>query len=280
MKTNIALASFIICLLLGGDAMAKTNDALLIESRNNTVKIVALEINSVGTGFFLDPLHVITCFHVISSIKAVSPTEVQWQIPKTINVILSNGESIPATCVSIPTQQDISPLNGDFAILKLSRKPTLAALGLPLYKAKQILEVGADIVFSGYPLGAPTMLTHKGAVSGVTIDQNIICIQAPINKGNSGGALLNINGEVIGIISNREEGISQGLNGVAQKLTDLEEGRSGIKLNVSMGGVNTLGVTRELITTIDMYISTGIGYARSIKSLQEYIEKHPKLLNE
>jgi S1-C subfamily serine protease len=280
LKKNIVFASLIIGLLLSGVALAKTNDGLLLESRKNTVKIVAPEINSAGTGFFLDPLHVITCFHVISSIKAVSPTEVQWQIPKIINVTLSNGESIPATCVSIPTQQDSSALNGDFAILKLSRKPKLASLGLPLHKGKQISEVGADVIFSGYPLGAPTMLTHRGSVSGVTEDQKLICIQAPINKGNSGGALLNVNGEVIGIISSREGGISEGLDGVAKRIADLEEGRSGIKITATIGGVNTLAVTKELISTIDRYISTGIGYARSIKSLQEYIEKHPKLLNE
>lgn len=275
-STSLSLISI---LLLIGVAFAKANNTLILESRKNTVKIEAPDVKSIGTGFFVDALHVVTCFHVVSTID-VTPPNVRFQISQTINVVLSDGESIPATCISIPTQQDASPIIFDFAILKLSRKPKLESIGLPIFKGTQISAIGDDILFSGYPFGVPVALTHQGVVSGISDDQSIICLQAPVNKGNSGGALLNEKGEVIGIVSNREGGISQGLDNVTKKITDLEEGRSGVRIKVQTGGIDSLAVTKELITTLNNYISTGIGYARSIKFLREYLEKNPKLLND
>jgi len=281
MRIQLALpVSFFISILLVGMTWAQTNSRLIDISRNNCARIKAASINSTGTGFFLDATHVITCFHVIAAIQVIdaSKGQVQWTISNNISVKLNDGETIDATCVSIPTQEDPSPLLNDFAILKLAKKPKSAPSGLSIYKGKESPDVGSDIVFSGFPLGAPAMITHKGYISGVTDDKSIICIQAPINKGNSGGAVLNLKGEILGIISNREGGISQGLEDVTKQITDLEEGRSGVKVRISMGGVNTFGVTKELITTLDKYISTGIGYARSVKALQSYIEKNPDSL--
>ncbi len=271
---------FTISILFTGMAFAQANSSLIDTSRKNSVRVIASGINRTGTGFFLDATHVVTSFHVIANIRVVDPNkdQVQAAISNNISVRLNDGETIDATCVSIPSEQEPSPLSNDFAVLKLARKPKAAPVGLPLYKGKQPPGVGSDIIFSGYPLGAPAMITHKGYISGVTDDQSLICIQAPINKGNSGGALLNAKGEVLSIISNREGGISQGLADVTKQITDLEQGRSGIQMRTSMGGVNTLGVTKELITTLDNYISTGIGYARSVKALQDFLTKNPNAL--
>lgn len=280
MKTQlIFIALLIISIIFPEMTVAQNANLVLDTSRNNTVKIIASDLNSVGTGFFLDPTHVVTCFHVIAIIQ-VDPnkTEVRFNIARNINVTLNDDETIPATLVSIPSQNDALPLSNDFAILKLSREPKTTHGGLTLYKEKAFPSVGTEIIFSGYPLGAPTMLTHKGYISGIDDDQSIICIQASVNKGNSGGALLTTAGEVIGIISNREGYISAGLANVTKQITALEEGQGGIKRTTTFGGVNTLSVTKELIATLDKYISTGIGYARSIKPLQTYLEIKPDIL--
>jgi hypothetical protein len=46
-----------------------------------------------------------------------------------------------------------------------------------------------------------------------------------------------------------------------------------------MMGVDPLQSTMAIVQTLDQYISTEIGYARSIRFVREYIEKNPKLLD-
>lgn len=279
-KTMLIL---MVSLILVQTAFAQTNSQSIETSRSNCVKIVLPDLNSSGTGFFLDSTHIVTCFHVIAEIEIVDQNkgDVRFTIANNINVVLSDGETILAKCISVPTQQDASPLENDFAILKLDKKPEVSPTGLPLHKGKAPIDVGSDILFSGYPFGVLAMITHKGIISGMTQDQSVICIQAPINKGISGGALLNDKSEVIGIISNREGGVLQGLDKVTKQITELEQGQSGVQMTIKIGGVNTLGVTKELILTLDRYISTGMGYARSIKGIHDYLERNPNLrLNE
>jgi hypothetical protein len=45
-----------------------------------------------------------------------------------------------------------------------------------------------------------------------------------------------------------------------------------------MMGVNPLVVIQELIKTLDMYISPGIGYARTIKHVVDYVDHNPEIL--
>jgi len=113
----------------------------------------------------------------------------------------------------------------------------------------------------------------KAKISGVDINGSIICIQAPINKGNSGGALLSSDGNVLGVISMREGGISKGLDDLSKHIEITSKQGS-----VQIMGVDPLQSIRAIISTLDTYISTGIGYAIHIKYLREYCKKHPEIL--
>src|SRR5207249_2307669 len=104
------------------------------------------------------------------------------------------------------TPSDSTPLSQDFALLKLNTKPTKTYAKVTLAIDKEKQDVGDELVFSGYPLATPGMVTHRGMISGFDPSGSVIFIQAAINKGNSGGAVLNMDGHVIGIISNREGG--------------------------------------------------------------------------
>ena len=117
------------------------------------------------------------------------------------------------------------------------------------------------------------MVTHRGMVSGHDDAFSIIFIQAPVNKGNSGGALLNAQGHVIGIVSMREGGISQGLQQLQVYIDQISSQGS-----VQIMGVDPLQATKAIILTLDQYISTGIGYARAIKFAQEYFSKNKAVL--
>lgn len=256
-------------LILMGVPMSTNAQNVLQTSRANCVQVQSPSANTSGSGFFLDSEHIGTCFHVAANLE-IQGTNVKWQIHQDLRVILANGDTINAVCISQPTNQDPSPLLSDFAILKLSSKPSVAIKPNALIKNDTPPAVGDEVVFSGYPLATPAMVTHKGMISGVSKDANIICIQAAINKGNSGGALLNSNGEVIGIISMREGGITQGLMELTRYIESTEKHGS-----VKIMGVDPLQSTKEIINVLDTYISTGIGYAITVKHLRQYIDRHP-----
>jgi len=248
---------------------------VLTNSRQNCVRILVAD-KPVGSGFFIHESHVVTCCHVITAKRVIDHKQntLNWKAHANISVQCPSGEKIDAVCVSNPTKQDISPLLYDFAVLKLKKKPNTKALVLPFFSWPDAPAVGSEVCFSGYPLGAPTMLTHKGMISGVSLNHNVLCIQAAINKGNSGSALLTATSEIIGIISMREGGISKGLQKLRKHISKTERHGS-----VSMMGVNPLQSIKEIVNVLDLYISTGIGYAITSKHLTSYLQRHKTLSN-
>jgi S1-C subfamily serine protease len=102
-------------------------------------------------------------------------------------------------------------------------------------------KVGDEVVFSGYPLATPGMVTHRGMVSGFDATSSLIFVQASVNKGNSRGALLNSDGHVLGIVSMREGGISLGLGGLRKHID--ETAKHG---HITMMGVDPLQSTKAI----------------------------------
>lgn len=242
------------------------DQSIVNNSRSNCVKIYSQQGQSIGTGFFISDELIVTCFHVIGTYKLIGNT-VNWSIFQDVIAITESGENIPLSCISIPNNDSLEPILQDFAILKVS-KTTKNKVVLPLTKNTEY-RITEPIIFSGYPLGTPTMVSHIGTISGITNDKSLICIQASTNKGNSGGALVNNKGEVIGIISLREGGISAQLEDYLKRINESEAQGS-----VQLMGVDPLQATKETITILNKYISTGIGYARNISYLQNYMIKY------
>jgi Trypsin-like peptidase domain len=245
--------------------------AILDHSRKSTVLIASTAGNSKGTGFIIGDQLVATCFHVAAAITIKKPN-VTFTAYTDLQVTFPTGETVPATLASVPTQADPSPLFNDFAVLKLSRKPSKGYSKVILGMGAEPPQVGDEVVFSGYPLATPGMVTHRGMVSGQNDNGSIFFIQASINKGNSGGAVLNRQGNVVGIVSMREGGISKGLQDLQVYIE-----KTSAKGSVRIMGVNPLQSTRAIIQTMDQYISTGIGYARSVQFIREYLGTHPEL---
>ena len=112
----------------------------------------------------------------------------------TITVVLKDGREFRASLVGRDE-------NTDIAVLKIEAK-NLPHLTLG---DSNRLEVGQWVVAIGNPLGLQATLT-VGIVSakdrtnlGLAQIENFIQTDAAINRGNSGGPLLNLDGEVVGI---------------------------------------------------------------------------------
>ncbi len=97
-----------------------------------------------------------------------------------------------------------SDANSDLAIVKIdARELPVARLG-----DSDALRVGETVLALGNPMGVGTTVTHgivsatnrpDLSVGGGHVMRHAIQTDAAINKGNSGGALANLRGEVVGI---------------------------------------------------------------------------------
>jgi serine protease DegS len=137
---------------------------------------------ALGSGVIIDSAgHIITNNHVIANAD-------------TINVTLADARVTPATVVGRDPDTDLALLS-----IKLKDLPVM-----PLGRSDE-LQVGDAVLAIGFPLGLSQTVTH-GIVSatgrsqlGVATFENFIQTDAAINAGNSGGALVNERGELIGI---------------------------------------------------------------------------------
>ena len=140
----------------------------------------------VGSGVIVsDDGYILTNNHVIEGTDA-------------IKVTLSNGKEYDAELVGRDDAQ--SEVGGsDLAVIKIDAE----ALPVLPFGDSDALEVGEWVIAIGTPLNYSQSVT-RGIVSakgrtGFTIYGQFIQTDAPINQGNSGGALINIRGELVGI---------------------------------------------------------------------------------
>ena len=138
-----------------------------------------------GSGFFInDQGYILTNNHVVEGTKEVS-------------IVLSDGTEQKATIVGTDQYSDIAVLKTDGNV------PAVAPLG-----NSDMLDPGESVIAIGSPLGNFKNTVTVGVVSatGRSIDtgngyqiEDLIQTDAAINHGNSGGPLVNLAGEVIGI---------------------------------------------------------------------------------
>ena len=138
-----------------------------------------------GSGFIISSDgYIITNNHVIEDAREIF-------------VVLYDSTQLPATLVS-------SDVFADLAVLKVEGSmPAVATLG-----NSDLLKPGETVIAIGSPLGDFRNSVTVGVISatGRTIDtgegyqlENLVQTDAAINSGNSGGPLLNLAGEVVGI---------------------------------------------------------------------------------
>jgi serine protease Do len=159
------------------------NDKL---NKTQTKTPVAAEFKLGGTGFMIDPKgYIVTNAHVISNSTVVMVQNNKGQEFKTKIVYVS------------PT--------ADLAFLKIVDSDYKATFGLPYSISKGSIELGEAIFTLGYPrdeiVYGEGYLSAKTGYNGDTLACQIA---VAANPGNSGGPVLDKNGEVIGVLSNRQ----------------------------------------------------------------------------
>lgn len=140
--------------------------------------------SSSGSGVILDPRgYVITNHHVIAKAEKVT-------------VLLNDGRSAEARLAGTDPDTDLAVLK-----IELDNLPDLKTANL------KNLDIGDVVLAIGYPFRIGQTVT-QGIISATGRSQvsqntyeNFLQTDAAINPGNSGGALINTEGEIVGINS-------------------------------------------------------------------------------
>jgi S1-C subfamily serine protease len=143
-------------------------------------------VEGAGSGFVIDPRgYILTNFHVVENTQS-------------IEVILGDKSRAPAKFIGADERNDV-------ALIKIDPKGK-QLVALPLGDSST-LQVGQKVLAIGDPFGFQSTLT-TGVVSALgrtvqtsekTFIDDAIQTDASINRGNSGGPLIDSHGDVIGI---------------------------------------------------------------------------------
>lgn len=187
----------------------KTN-VLNAEIKTHAVKIPEnTTFTTGGTGFLIDRKgYLITNAHVLKG--------------KGVVVSNSEGQDMSATIVYKDDAKDL-------ALLKIDDDNFKPVSSLPYSLKKNNFDLGAEVYTLGYP--RDIIVYNSGYISataGYDGDTSSLQISLPANPGNSGGPVLNKNGEIVGILSTREkqaEGVVFAVKakGIYQLLEDLKK---------------------------------------------------------
>ena len=193
------------------------------------------ESASSGSGFiYTADGYIVTNQHVIANASS-------------INVTLYNGDTYPATLVGSNSDYDV-------AVLKIDAKDLPA---VTLGNSTDV-NVGDNVMAIGNPLGELTFSMSSGIVSCVNrainvegTPFNMIQVDASINPGNSGGPLMNLYGEVVGIVSAKYSSYAdttvEGL-GFAIPINDVQSIISDIMENGSVTDKAYMAITAGTMT--------------------------------
>lgn len=135
----------------------------------------------------------------------------------------------------------------DVAILEF---PNKIGTGLKIVSSRS-LEIGNEVFTIGFPyyLGSDKTLTCGNIAA---FENNLIKLNVTVNNGNSGGPLLNINGEVVGIVNQKMGGLNQYL---ASLKTNYKAG------GVFISGMDPIKAIQNLVSEMERNLNLGIGYA-------------------
>ena len=208
------------------------------------------ETVQAGTGFIIDQEgHILTNQHVVGSLNAGQSIRVYLQTPEFT-------DWVDAELIGADYQLDL-------AVLKIEKPRELKELPVAPLGDSDTMRPGDWVIAIGNPFGAQLGLEHTVTVGVVSAQGRQISVwdesrrsprtyrdlmqtDAAINQGNSGGPLINIYGEVIGIntaVNTQGQGIGFAIpiNTAKEVLRDL------IERGMTPGGP-WIGITYQDVT--------------------------------
>lgn len=161
------------------------------------ISVTGCEFASVGTGFLIDQTHVATAAHVVENAAGIT--------------IAVNGQVVTATIVGTNGDEDLALLRTDGPVT-----------GHHFTFADEDPVEGTDVGVLGYPQGEGYS-TDNGTITGLDRQNgpvfngvgHFLQTSVTINGGNSGGPLVTLDGDVVGIISSKRTAVVD--NGQAHK---------------------------------------------------------------
>jgi S1-C subfamily serine protease len=168
---------------------ALANNPVVAATQPSVVKIRAIAPGCQkvleGSGFVLSPERVMTNAHVVAGANSVT--------------VEASGNPYDATVVSYDPTVDI-------AILSVPHLPPG-----PLAFANNPVTSGTEAIVMGYPGGGgfvatPARVRELIELSGpdiyrtATVNREVYTVRASVEQGNSGGPLIDLNGQVLGVV--------------------------------------------------------------------------------
>jgi len=211
-----------------------------------------------GSGFFISSNgYIVTNDHVIENAR-------------NITVLLYNGRQYPATLVGRDPASDI-------AVIKINAtNMTYLTFG-----NSDSVRVGEQVAAIGNPLGELANSMTVGWISAldrdITVDgitRNKLQTDAAVNRGNSGGPLLNLRGEVIGVVNAKSVGVdveglgfaipSNDARAVAEQLMEYGFMRGRAIMGISVNEIMQWGTNRRMVQVLAVSVG-GAAYRADIQ---------------
>ncbi|MCR5416179.1 MAG: trypsin-like peptidase domain-containing protein [Pseudobutyrivibrio sp.] len=161
---------------------------------------VSQEATSAGSGIIISQddeyIYIATNNHVVSGAE-------------TLTITFNDGEAVEGTIKGTDSSCDLAVVSVKVADIP---EDTLSAIKVATLGDSDSTAVGEAAIVIGNAMGYGTSVT-TGIISakdreveiqdedGNIVSNSLLQTDAAVNPGNSGGALLNVNGEVIGIVS-------------------------------------------------------------------------------
>jgi serine protease Do len=151
---------------------------------------IAEQYEAFGSGFLIDDAgHIVTNAHVVEGAKYI------W-----IQVPALGRRKLDVDIVGICPDRDLALLKISDDGLKILREVLGTIPFLPLGDS-DVVKSADSVLVLGYPLGQYHIKSTTGIISGqeFILNSSFLQITAPINPGSSGGPVINVLGQVIGI---------------------------------------------------------------------------------
>lgn len=216
----------------------KASSEAIVEGITRTPKVVYAPANLEGSAFaFNNNGYIVTSLHMINGADSV---------------FVENGNLERTLTKVILTDAKL-----DLALLKIDNAEVTKNWQVPFSFASKTTDIGEKVFTLGYP--RKDMVYGEGSLSslsGYSNDTTMYQISIPVNPGNSGGPLLDDQGNVIGVIRG--------------KISTAEGTGFAIKAGEIIKSINTLSADSIRVNTKKSVLK-GIKRTEQIKRINPYV---------